>query len=324
MNPAGRVLRPMLATKADHVPPGGEWWHEVKWDGMRILADAVPGADRVRLTSRAGNDVTVSWPEVAQPPHSGGRDLLVDGEIIALNDAGRPDFRALQERMHVRSAAAAARGRVRRPVTFMAFDLLRLDGRWLLEEPLERRRTLLEDALAGTSWQTPDPFDDGAMLLEATAVQGLEGIVSKRRDSRYRPGERSPDWLKRAHRHRASLVVGGWRAQEGSQDRLAALLVGEPTPEGLRYRGRVGSGIGPRQSRQLRALVADLARPASPFVDDVPRIDARGTHWLEPLLVVEVDSHRVGGGDYDRLRQPSFVGVRPDLDPAALGRDDDA
>ena len=307
-------MRPMLATHGSHVPVGDAWMHEVKWDGIRILADCREG--RARLTSRNDNDVTGGWPDVAVPP-LGDRDLLVDGEIIALNEAGRPDFRVLQERMHVRKATSVARLVQQVPVTFMVFDLLRLDGRDLTGEPLESRRTLLTETLAGSAWQVPPSYDDGQMLFEATLEQGLEGIVSKRRSSRYAFGERSPHWLKFAHRHRLSYVVGGWRPQEGTTDRLAALLVGEPTPEGLIYRGRVGSGIGAKQSRLLTDALAGHGLDASPFADEVPRVDALGTHWVEPTVVVDVDTH---GRGYTRLRQPSYRGVRTDLSPEDLAR----
>lgn len=305
----------MLATPTTQVPPGDAWSHEVKWDGMRLLADVTAGAPAARLTSRNENDVTPAWPDVAVSPLP-GRDLLVDGEVIALDPRGVPDFRVLQERMHVRRARSVTRLVEQVPVTFMVFDLLRLDGRDLTARPLEERRARLEELLAGGAWQVPPSYDDGEMLWEATAQQGLEGIVSKRRDSRYRPGERSRHWLKRAHRHRRSYVVGGWRPQEGTSDRLAALLVGEPTPDGLAYRGRVGSGIGARAGRVLGGLVADLGREDSPFHDEVPRVDARGTHWVQPRLVVDVDTH---GAGYQRLRQPSFRGLREDLAPEDLG-----
>lgn len=314
-------VRPMLATSGTHVPSSEEWAHEVKWDGMRILADSAGYGDRgrYRLTSRNDNDVTAAWPDVA-----GGlremrglrrRDLLVDGEIIALNEAGVPDFRTLQERMHVRRASAVQRLVTTVPVTFMVFDLLRLDGDDLTREPLATRRARLAEVLDGSPWQVPAAYDDGTMLHEATQQQGLEGIVSKRLDSPYRPGERSPHWLKFAHRARGSYVVGGWRPQEGTTDRLAALLVGEPTPEGLMFRGRVGSGIAAKQSRVLTEAVAGLARADSPFADEVPRVDAKGTHWLDPVLVVEVDSH---GRGHDRLRQPSYQGLRTDVTPEDL------
>ncbi|WP_139984450.1 non-homologous end-joining DNA ligase [Nocardioides litoris] len=311
----------MLAVSGDHVPTGDEWAHEVKWDGMRVLADSAGHGERgrFRLTSRNENDVTAAWPDVADGLREQRglrrRDLLVDGEVIALNADGVPDFRVLQERMHVRRASTVQRLVASVPVTFMAFDLLRLDGRDLTREPLEQRRALLTEALDGSPWQVPPSYDDGPMLHAATLQQGLEGIVSKRLGSAYRPGERSPAWLKFAHRHRVSFVVGGWRPQEGTSDRLASLLVGEVTPDGLLYRGRVGSGIAAKQSAVLTQAVAGLVRDDSPFDDEVPRVDARGTHWLEPRLVVDVDSH---GRGYPRLRQPSFRGLRTDLTPEDL------
>jgi bifunctional non-homologous end joining protein LigD len=305
-------MRPMLATRGTHVPPGEAWIHEVKWDGVRALTDVVDGT--LRMTSRNENDITVAWPELSTSP-LGDRDLLVDGEIIALNERGLPDFRTLQERMHVRNARTVARLAEAVPAIYMVFDLLRLDGRDLTAEPLEKRRELLAGLEMDGSWQVPASYDDGAMLFDATLQQDLEGIVSKRRTSRYTFGERTPHWQKFAHRHRLSYVVGGWRPQEGTTDRLAALLVGEPTPDGLLYRGRVGSGIGPKQSRALTDLVATLGRADSPFADEVPRVDAAGTQWLEPVLVVDIDTH---GRGYSRLRQPSYQGVRPDLTPEDL------
>jgi bifunctional non-homologous end joining protein LigD len=305
-------MRPMLATRGSLVPSGDAWTHEVKWDGVRALTDVRDGAPR--MTSRNENAITIAWPELATSP-LGDRDLLVDGEIIALNDRGLPDFRTLQERMHVRKATTAARLAESVPAIYMVFDLLRLDGRDLTAEPLDARRDLLAGLGLDGSWQVPPSYDDGAMLHDATLQQGLEGIVSKRRTSTYRPGERTPHWLKFAHRHRLSYVVGGWRPQEGTSDRLAALLVGEPTPEGLLYRGRVGSGIGPKQGAVLAELVTSLGRADSPFADAVPRVDAQGTRWLEPVLVIDIDTH---GRGYDRLRQPSFQGIRTDLTPEDL------
>nr|MBA3782064.1 DNA ligase [Nocardioides sp.] len=263
-----------------------------------------------------GNDVTPAWPELSTSP-LGDRDLLLDGEVIALNDRGLPDFRVLQHRMHLRNAKEVARLVTTVPATFMAFDLLRLDGRDLSRLPLEQRRDLLAGLdLAETSWQVPASYDDGAMLFDATRQQGLEGVVSKRRDSRYEFDTRSPHWRKLAHRHRGSFVVGGWRPQVGTTDRLAALLVGEPTAGGLMYRGRVGSGIAGLTSRKLAGLLAPLTRSESPFDDEVPRVDAAGTTWVDPVVVVDIDTHGLG---YERLRQPSFQGVRTDLGPDDLG-----
>lgn len=307
-------MRPMLATKGDVVPTGDEWSHEVKWDGVRMLADVHDGADVARLSTRNGNDATIAWPDVHAAPMD-GRDLLVDGEIIGINDAGVPDFGVIQERLHVRSASTAARLATSVPATYMVFDVMRLDGRDLTSLPLSERREILEGLDLGR-WQVPPTYDDGLMLREATLAQGLEGIVSKRLSSTYQPGVRSRAWLKFAHRHRFSFVVGGWRPQEGTRDRLAALLVGEPTPDGLVFRGRVGSGIGGAARRLLGAQLAGRGVDASPFADDVPAVDARGTFWVEPFLVVDVDS--LNKMPVTRLRQPSYRGIRTDIEAADL------
>ncbi len=310
-------MRPMLATKGDAVPTGDQWSHEVKWDGVRILADVADGADVARLSTRNGNDATIAWPDV-HPAPMGGRDLLVDGEIIGINDAGVPDFAVIQERMHVRSAPTAARLATTVPATFMVFDVMRLDGRDLTALPLSERRDILADLDLG-GWQVPPTYDDGVMLRAATLEQGLEGIVSKRLASTYQPGVRSKAWLKFAHRHRFSFVVGGWRPQEGTRDRLASLLVGEPTADGLVYRGRVGSGISGAASRLLGAQLGARGRDASPFADEVPAVDARGTFWVDPFLVVDVDS--LNKMPITRLRQPSYRGVRTDINAADLLED---
>jgi len=308
-------MRPMLATRGTHVPAGDGWSHEVKWDGIRLLADVTDG---VRLWTRNENDATIAWPELASAAPD--RDLLVDGEVIALNDRGLPDFGVLQDRMHVRRATTAERKAQLLPATFMAFDLLRLDGRDLHRLPLEERRALLtglvdDGVLAGT-WQVPAAYTDGAMLFEATDQQGLEGIVSKRLSSRYEFGQRTPHWRKFPHRRRSSYVVGGWRLETDSANRLGALLVGEPTADGLVYRGRVGSGIAGGRGPALLELLEPLTRSDSPFVDEVPRPDALGTRWVEPVVVVDVEA--LGLSSQQRLRQPSYRGVRPDLGPEDL------
>jgi bifunctional non-homologous end joining protein LigD len=311
MRQDGRV-RPMLATRGTYVPPGDEWQHEVKWDGVRILAD-VTVERGVRLFSRNENIVSAAWPEIVISP-AGHDDLLVDGEIIGLNAEGRPDFGVLQPRMHVRNTREVARLAAAIPATYMVFDLLRLDGADLTRAPLhERRAALAELDLQGTSWAVPPVYDDGAMLHEATLQQGLEGMVSKRRSSRYEFGARSKAWLKFPHRRRASFVIGGWRLETDSQNRIGALLVGEPIEGGgFIYRGRVGSGIAGAKARKLEEVLAPLARDTSPFSDEVPRVDALGTRWVEPVLVVDVES--LGLSSQQRLRQPAYQGLRTDLD----------
>lgn len=308
-------MRPMLATRGHHVPQGAEWTHEVKWDGMRILAD-LPRLGAPRLTSRNENVVTDAYPELLDLPDAlRRRDLLLDGEVVALVD-GRPDFGALASRIHVRGRRSAALATAT-PVTFLVFDLLRLDGRDLTHEPLSVRRELLDGlGVNDVHWQASGTWDDGDALWHATEQQGLEGIVSKRLDSRYQPGARSAHWLKFPHRRRTSWVIGGWRTEVGSPQRMGAVLVGEPTADGVRYRGRVGSGLTGKAATALLETLTPLARGSSPFVDEVPRIDAAGTHWVEPMIVCDVEA--LGISDGGRLRQPSFRGVRTDLDPEDL------
>ena len=202
-------------------------------------------------------------------------------------------------------------------MTLLVFDVLRIGDRDLSRLPLTERRELLLDLdINDDRWQTPPSYDDGLMLHAATLEQGLEGIVSKRRESRYEFGARSRNWLKFAHRRRDSYVVGGWRPETGSETRLGAVLVGEPTAEGLVYRGRVGSGIAGKVGPMLREVLAPLARDSSPFVGEVPKLDALGTHWVEPALVVDIEA--LGLTPQQRLRQPSYRGVRNDLGPEDL------
>ena len=303
-------MRPMLATPGTHVPTGAEWTHEVKWDGMRVL---VQTRDRVRLTSRNENDVSVSFPELQALPVP---DVLLDGEVVAFGD-GIPTFGKLADRMHVSNPRRAAALAQSNPVTLLVFDVLRLGDRDLSRLPLAERRKILEGLdINDDRWQTPPVYDDGRMLHAATLEQGLEGIVSKRLNSRYEFGARTRNWLKFAHRRRVSVVVGGWRPETGSDTRLGAVLVGEPTADGLVYRGRVGSGIAGKVGPILREALEPHRRETSPFVDEVPKLDALGTHWVEPVLVVDVES--LGLTPQQRLRQPSYRGVRTDLGPEDL------
>lgn len=299
-------MRPMLATFTETVPTGQDWVHEVKWDGWRVLADAKGGT--LTLTTRSGRDVTISCPELA-PLAELYDDMLLDGEVVALVD-GVPSFAGLTERMHVTSARRAERLATARPVTFMVFDLLRLLGQDLTTHPWTDRRRLLEQLeLDRPRWQVPPTYDDGVDLLAATADQGLEGVVSKRRGSTYAPGRRSPDWRKLPHRDTESVVIGGWRPEVGGSA-LGAVLVGVPGAEGWEFVGRVGSGLAGRAGAALRERLRPLERADAPFVDPVPREDAAGATWVEPEVVLDVASLGRGGG---RLRQPSVVRVRTDL-----------
>ncbi|MGA8116185.1 MAG: DNA ligase, partial [Actinocatenispora sp.] len=217
---AGPPIRPMLATTGP-LPVGPGWTYEFKWDGIRAIAAV--RADGLRLYARSGTDITVAYPELAG---LGGAlpDAVLDGEIAVLLDTG-PSFEALGERMHVRDARRAAQLAARRPVTYLIFDLLRLDGVDLVGLPYRERRARLEAlAPAGPYWLVPPRFDDGTATTDAAEENGLEGVVAKRLDGPYRPGRRSPDWIKVKRVVTDDLVVGGYRP--GAR-RLGALLVGE-------------------------------------------------------------------------------------------------
>jgi bifunctional non-homologous end joining protein LigD len=308
-------MRPMLASPGTVIPAGTQWTHEVKWDGMRVLAEVARG--RLRLTSRNENDVTTSFPELGALAGPGmPDDLLLDGEVVAL-DGGLPSFSVLAERLHVLDARKAARLAAAHPVTFMAFDVLRLYGVDLIARPLtERRATLERITLPSPSVQVPPTYDDGLALQAATIEQGLEGVVSKRLSSRYHPGRRSTDWLKFAHRPSRSVVIGGWRPETGSSRRLGAVLVGTPTDTGLQYLGRVGSGLAGKAQERVMAALHDLTVEGSPFADAIPPVDARGTTWVRPEVVMEVQS--LGLSAQGRLRQPAYRGLRADLSPDDL------
>ncbi|WP_224387590.1 non-homologous end-joining DNA ligase [Pseudonocardia sp. ICBG1293] len=305
----------MLATPGP-LPTGAGWSYEVKWDGMRVLADVTEGAGgpALRLRTRSGREVTANFPELSDLVDL-APDVLLDGEVVLL-DGGVPSFAALAHRIH-----GPAGGR---PVTFMVFDVLRLYGVPLLDRPLSERRATLErlDLATTAHVETSPRYPDGAALLEVTASRGLEGVVAKREASRYRPGRRSPDWVKIAHRHSQSCVVGGWKPERGGgpggAGRIGALLLGVPGPDGLEFAGRVGSGLAGTAVQEL--LTARLtAAPGSPFAQVLPRVDATGAHWCSPAVVVEV-AH-LGWTAAGRLRQPVFRGIRDDVDADDVRRE---
>jgi len=305
-------MRPMLASAGTVIPGGPQWAHEIKWDGMRVLADVADG--RLRLWSRNENDVTSTFPELSTLVDPGmPDDMLLDGEVVAF-EAGLPSFSALSERMHVSAPRKVGALTVTRPVTFIVFDLLRLRGVDLISQPLAQRRAALEGiGLVGPHAQVPPTYEDGVALQTATLEQGLEGVVSKRLSSRYRPGRRSPDWLKFPHRMSRSVVIGGWRLETDSASRLGSVLVGRPTPDGLTYLGRVGSGLAGREQNRVRGALQGRGVDLSPFADEVPQMDARGTRWVRPEIVIDVQS--LGVSAQGRLRQPTYRGLRPDLTP---------
>jgi bifunctional non-homologous end joining protein LigD len=306
-------LRPMKATTATDPPAGDDWVHEVKWDGMRVLAFCTGGT--TTLVTSNGLDATGRFPELAGLAAAVGTDAVLDGEVVAYRD-GRPDFGQLQARMHVTAPLEVARRAAEVPVSFAVFDLLRLDAHDLCALPWRDRRHLL-DALVEPSpaWRLSTPHDDGEELLEIARVQGLEGIVSKRVDSTYLPGKRTTAWRKVKVRRRQELVVGGWWPGTGNRSgRVGSLLVGVHDPDApgrpLRFAGKVGTGFTAAVLSEYQELLSSLATDECPFEPPPPRLVARQAHWVRPEVVIEVEFAEWTSDGV--LRHPSHLGRRID------------
>lgn len=309
---------PMLASPAapDDLVDDGSWAFEMKWDGIRAIASIDGESGRVRLTSRNGKDLTNAYPEIVQELGSalGGRAAVLDGEIVASGADGRPDFSLLQRRMQLTTERDIERERARTPVRLLLFDLLDLDAEDRTDLPYLERRTLLEDAVTGGAVVQVPPRIDGT-LVDALAVSrglGLEGVVAKELDGRYRVGRRSSTWVKFKHEQMQEVVIAGWRpGRGGRRGGIGSLLLGVPGPDGrLRYAGRVGSGFTDCELAATARRFEQLARPTTEVLD-VPAADAADAHWLEPSLVGEVRfSEWTPEG---RLRHPVWRGWRPEL-----------
>jgi bifunctional non-homologous end joining protein LigD len=333
-------LEPMLATPAKALPAGDDWAFELKWDGVRALAYVEGG--EVRLSARRGDDTTVRYPELAAiGPANAGRELILDGEIVAFDEDGAPSFGHLQRRMGLTDRIRIQRRAAETPVTYVGFDLLWLDGRPLTGEPYERRRELLAElGFDGPAWLAPGHrVGDGAALLELVRERGLEGVVAKRLGSAYRPGRRSGDWVKVQNRRRQELVIGGYLPGEGGRaSRVGSLLVGywDATPDEatalgraqrLVYAGGVGTGFTQARLDELTALLEPLRRDTSPFeagwdpkVKYATRARQRGgLVWVEPVVVCEVEFLR--WTHEDTLRAASFKGLRDDKEPREVVRE---
>ncbi|HEX4743645.1 MAG TPA: DNA ligase D [Candidatus Limnocylindria bacterium] len=312
-HPLDRRLVPMLATSADEPFDSPAFSYEPKWDGVRTLAFVDGGV--VRLQTRNLLDCTAQYPEAhgIAEALTGAYQAIVDGEIVALDEKGVPSFQRLQPRMHVQDESAVKRLRKSVPVRFHVFDLLWLDGRDLSREPLRERQRLLESVVTPMgAIARSEPFvGTGNALFAAVREQGLEGIVAKRLDSPYTHG-RSAAWIKIKSQRTLDCVIGGWTEGEGGrQNTLGSLLVGVYREGKLTSVGHVGTGFDERTLRDLLAKLKERESPTPPFAS-VPRVN-RTPHWCLPELVCEVQYTELTNDG--TLRQPSFRGLRPDIDP---------
>lgn len=323
-------MRPMLAVPANPpgVPPAGDGWvHEVKWDGVRLLAETRDGA--VRLTNRSEIDVTAAYPEIVATVGGLPDGILVDGEVIALDATGRPTLQAIASRMHVRDPLRTSKLSMSKPVTYMVFDLLRLDGEDLTRRPLVERRRLLEALdipgvtlphLGRGVWQVSELHDDGLALAHATRAAELEGVMSKRRNSPYVPGARSEAWVKVPNRTELVAVIGGWVPETESPSRLGSVWVGHAADEAtfevnpvLYTLGRVGSGLSHASRDDLLKVLREIERPTCPFDPPPTGPEVRRTKWVEPILCAQVRYLTIT--ENGTLRQPVLRALRPDVSP---------
>jgi bifunctional non-homologous end joining protein LigD len=304
--------------------PGDEtgWAFEIKWDGVRVLCGIDHGS--MKLRSSRGNDISGRYPELDALAESlADHSVVLDGEVVAFDESGRPSFGLLQQRMHLANAAEVRRRVETVPVTYVVFDLLRLDGNDVTPLPYLDRRRLLRDLVPDDGcWIVPAHHEagSGAALLDAARERGLEGVMAKKVDSPYLVGKRSTSWVKVKARLRQEFVVGGWQPGEGNREgQLGSLLVGVYEAGKLRYTGKVGTGFNQRELERLAGLLAPLATDASPFDPPPPRVVDRAARYVEPELVAEVEF-----GEWTSegiLRHPSYMGLRDDKQPTDVVRE---
>ena len=314
-------LEPMQATLVKDAFDDDRWIFEPKWDGVRTLA--VASFDETMLLSRRGNDTTTIYPEFAKlHERLVCMDAIVDGEIVAMS-GGRPSFERLQSRINLGNKRDIERGVKEIPTTFIAFDLLYLDGELLTSRPIEERKELLEELVVVSENVQVSPFvpATGRALFEAARDQHLEGIVAKKLGCPYRPGRRTREWLKIKAIHDAELVIGGWSKGEGSRgNSFGALLLGAYDDDGLRYVGSVGTGFSEKTIGTLLPVLQELETTECPFTLDPRKVGSgpfgkpiRDPKWVEPDLVAKVEFREVTSTG--RLRASSFKGIDAEKAP---------
>jgi bifunctional non-homologous end joining protein LigD len=303
-------LRPMLARSGPLPPREEQFGFEVKWDGIRTVLYADHG--HAELRGRNGSDFTQRYPEVRELARSlGSRRIVLDGEVVAFDDQGRPSFERLQSRMHLASDSAVRRRMRDIPATYVIFDVLYLDGHSTLALSYEERRDLLERLeLEGPAWRTPAYHrGEGKALLTATRELGIEGVVAKKLDCPYTPGARASHWIKVKNVHTQDVVIGGSTLGEGGRtSSLGSLAVGVMEGDELVYAGKVGTGFTEQTLALLKRELDPLRTDTSPFSGRQP---PKGTIYVEPRLVAHVEFREWTKSG--TLRAPSFKGLRPDV-----------
>ncbi|MBD7956720.1 hypothetical protein H9651_03650 [Microbacterium sp. Sa4CUA7] len=296
-------------------------WAELKWDGIRALG--VWDGATLHLRGRNGTDITDRYPELtaAAAAAFGTTPVTVDGEIVALDDTGRPSFALLQNRMHLTGHRDIAREAARIPTSWYLFDALGYDGLDLAPLPLRERRALLETLpTAPPHIDVPPVLDDIDVALATARRHRLEGLVVKDPASTYRGGQRSEQWLKVKITHTQEVVIGAIRPGKGGRTgEIGSLLLGIPGPEGLQYVGRVGSGFSDRTLARLDQVLTPLRTDENPFVG-IPRADASDALWVRPETVAEVEHAEFTPGG--TLRHARWRGLRPDKTPDEVTRED--
>jgi bifunctional non-homologous end joining protein LigD len=309
--------KPMLAALSDRLPIGAEWSYEVKWDGYRAFIDTRNGT--VRLRSRRDADLTRSYPTVAEAAATlHGRDVILDGEIVALDPEGRPSFQALQHRTTPGAFVTA----------YYAFDILSRDRRSLTARPLVERRRELREVVTGSRILLSEPLPGTPDEIEAMVRRfGLEGVVAKRLDSRYEAGLRTGAWTKVKFAQRQEFVIGGLRADGRSVD---ALVVGYYKARALLAAGKVRAGLTPRLRRDLFDMLQPFTVARCPFAnlpnaktgrwgEGITEDDMHTLTWVKPRVVCEVTfTEWTAGGS---LRHAAFVGLRTDKKPSFIVRE---
>ena len=303
----------MLATMSDKPFDSPDFVFEVKWDGVRTLAFCEK--DRTRVFARSGRDVTHQYPEFASVhEHLKATEAVFDGEIVAMDENGRPSFERLQSRINLQRAGDIRRGVAQIPLELVLFDLVFVDGEWIGGRPLTGRVEHLKESFefGDTILLSEGIPEQGTALFNAAGARGLEGIVAKKATSHYIPGKRTRDWIKIKVIKQMLVVIAGWTVGGGSRSSsFGSLIAGVYTKEGLTYIGNVGTGFNDRMLDVLVPKLKGLEIPKS-ALKDPPRL--KGARWAKPELVAEVEYRELTNAF--RLRAPSFKRIRDDI-PAA-------